>query len=390
MKLLLILWIASLHFWGFLPIKNQTQKTKILVFHSLSANENRGELYLKILFDETADIRSARLNYEPIGCMRCKESDEFSVSDEEYLVFKTETEIVLTISLLDIEDWEGVKINIIHGEDRSKYVYPIFFESDFQFDYPEFNLLIGGKTPVFHHFINEDNVISPEFSVGPAKELTVFFYDHAFEPAIPPMSDLVSQGKSFGIDSVFTISEMPVKLEKEGLYFVQSDTTSFQGHTFIVRDKYFPELVKPETLVDPIRYLLNNSEIEQLNRAQDKKRAFDKLILELTPNVDRAKRLIKSYFFRVKIANLLFTTYKEGWKTDMGMIFIIFGRPDEIVTDKNSETWRYKIDNQPDLKFEFMKIKTIFSPRHYVLKRKKDYAKDWFRAVELWRNSRMQ
>ena len=33
----------------------------------------------------------------------------------------------------------------------------------------------------------------------------------------------------------------------------------------------------------------------------------------------------------------LFTSYKQGWKTDKGMIYIIFGAPDEVLKDGERE-----------------------------------------------------
>ena len=42
-------------------------------------------------------------------------------------------------------------------------------------------------------------------------------------------------------------------------------------------------------------------------------------------SLERAKELIKNYYGRLQHANLFFTSYLEGWKTDRGMIFMIFG-----------------------------------------------------------------
>ena len=39
----------------------------------------------------------------------------------------------------------------------------------------------------------------------------------------------------------------------------------------------------------------------------------------------KAKSLIAIYYNRIQNANLHFTTFKEGWKTDRGMIYVVFG-----------------------------------------------------------------
>jgi hypothetical protein len=62
------------------------------------------------------------------------------------------------------------------------------------------------------------------------------------------------------------------------------------------------------------------------------------------------------YYTRVNYANVHFRGMREGWRTDMGMVYIIFGPPSDINrnpfnrstgtlfagrTIKASETWSY-------------------------------------------------
>jgi hypothetical protein len=39
---------------------------------------------------------------------------------------------------------------------------------------------------------------------------------------------------------------------------------------------------------------------------------------------------MEEYFARVDYANEKFKSRRDGWKTDMGMVFIIFGNPDYV------------------------------------------------------------
>jgi hypothetical protein len=39
---------------------------------------------------------------------------------------------------------------------------------------------------------------------------------------------------------------------------------------------------------------------------------------------------MEEYYRRVAFANRSFTTFRDGWKTDRGMVYIILGPPDEI------------------------------------------------------------
>ncbi len=61
---------------------------------------------------------------------------------------------------------------------------------------------------------------------------------------------------------------------------------------------------------------------------------------------------MEEYFARVDYANEKFKTHREGWKTDMGMVFIIFGVPDNIdrhpfeLGDPPYEIWDYYAINR--------------------------------------------
>jgi len=62
--------------------------------------------------------------------------------------------------------------------------------------------------------------------------------------------------------------------------------------------------------------------------------------------------LMDEYYRRVKYANDKFTTFQDGWRSDMGMIFILFGPPDNIEINlfapdgKSYQWWQYYLINK--------------------------------------------
>ena len=109
----------------------------------------------------------------------------------------------------------------------------------------------------------------------------------------------------------------------------------------------------------------------------------------MAPNTAIAKSTIKRYYRRVKEANAMFTGYKEGWKTDMGMIYIVFGPPDEVFKKSSQEVWRYtKLPGLPTVSFTFAQIDNIFVQQHYALVRNPNYKAAWIRKVSDWRRGR--
>lgn len=221
-----------------------------------------------------------------------------------------------------------------------------------------------------------------------SNELYAFNYRRSFETAEPPMAtDQTTYNKTMEIDSTFSFNISRVlKLSQEGLYFIQVDTSSAQGMGFRITDNYYPKLAKIQDLVNSLRYFSTRNEWNKLNALPNLKKAFDDYWMKVTKSELKAKRIIKQYFDRVMLANNYFTNYKEGWKTDKGMIFIIFGNPDEVYRNEEGELWIYrKDDNFPKMRFSFAKVPNIFTEDHYTLLRSQSYQNNWFKAIQLWR-----
>ncbi len=82
-----------------------------------------------------------------------------------------------------------------------------------------------------------------------------------------------------------------------------------------------------------MRYILKSKEREEIKKVSSKNREelFKKLWKHWDPTPDTVvNELMNEYYKRVAYANIHFDSYIEGWETDMGMIYIIFGPPDEI------------------------------------------------------------
>ncbi|MPN51542.1 hypothetical protein SDC9_199190 [bioreactor metagenome] len=85
-------------------------------------------------------------------------------------------------------------------------------------------------------------------------------------------------------------------------------------------------------------------------------------------------------------ANRLFTSYTEGWQTDRGMIYIVFGPPNIVYRSDDTESWIYGEENNFfSITFTFNKVKNIFCDNDYILQRAPVYKDNWFRAVDIWR-----
>ncbi len=237
---------------------------------------------------------------------------------------------------------------------------------------------------VFDNFVSRQDTLRFE---GDDVPVYVYRIKQNFLPALPPMQlNNLSVSQNVSVDSFFAInSNTNFTLANKGLYFAQADTSSTKGIGFNVMEANYPRFSKVENLVESLIYISTQEELNQINNATNKKNALDQYWLQQGGNEENAKRIIKLYYQRVEYANRAYTTYKEGWKTDMGMIYIAFGAP-QISTKGNQQLWTYEL-NAGNIKvtFAFVQKANQFSEKHYELIRKSDYGAIWYETIEKWR-----
>lgn len=228
------------------------------------------------------------------------------------------------------------------------------------------------------------------YTLGEETPVVVTYYNDDFPAASPAFSETMARvSPTIKADSLFTIlAGESISFPRQGLYLIQKDTAASLGFSIRAEDDY-PKYSTLQSLYAPLIYVTTKPEYERLKTAatnKDKK-SFDKVILNITRDTERAKNFMRSYFRRVETANRYFTSYKEGWKTDRGMVYIIFGQPDEVYRFEDREVWKYNND-QHKLTFNFVRSGTLFDPDNYVLIRDKKHQRIWYETVDLWRNAR--
>ncbi len=200
--------------------------------------------------------------------------------------------------------------------------------------------------------------IQSEIVLHHPKEKTIWvkYFEKDFRSASPPFSD---RGYKFNPKENFSAAiPVPnggtVKLEGYGLYFIQTDTSFYNGIYINVFEESYPRISSSEQMLKSTRYITKLDEYKTMKNSGNIKEAIDKFWLGKASDKEFAKDLIKTYYTRVQVANRDFTTYKEGWKTDRGMLYIIFGIPEQIVKVRNKEIWIYSpTDRRDGVRFEF-------------------------------------
>ena len=234
--------------------------------------------------------------------------------------------------------------------------------------------------PIMNYWSNPQEFTLTNY---PAK---CFYYSYDFTTGLPPMSTRDQPiAQALEVDSTFAVYEK-FMLTKPGLYLFQNDSSSAKAVTLRIEELYYPKFTSLSELVKPLKYVTTKDERLELDSIGDSKLQFDQFWLGVGQNQERAVTIIRTFYSRVEYANRNFTTFKEGWKTDKGLIYLVMGKPDFIENIGNREVWTYNQNRYlPKRVYQFLKTTTIFSPAHFVLIREKKHGSPWFEGIDLLR-----
>ena len=271
---------------------------------------------------------------------------------------------------------------------RSEYFKEI--NKDNFWSYDDFSIINKkDKSLVFSPFLhkNENYEIKTEY-FSPTNAL-MFYIEDKIPLALPPfylkpIPDL--QIKALDLEVLDYNNAFNLVLKKPGIYHLQQDSSVKKGLTLYYFDEFYPKLGSSENLAKSLRYMLSKKEYEKIIEASDVKSAVDSFWLSHSTDVTQASILIREYYGRVQRANIYFSSFTEGWRTDRGMIYTVLGPPTNVFKYKDKEVWRYgsrmSLDNTELI---FWKIDNPFSNEHYLLERKINYKPLWYGAVDTWR-----
>ena len=122
--------------------------------------------------------------------------------------------------------------------------------------------------------------------------------------------------------------------------------------SFVVRWGDMPISISDLDLaIRQMRYITKDEEYSKIIEAktdEEKRTLFDNFWKKRDPNINTPRNeFMEEYYNRVAYANEHFSHYQPGWKTDMGMVFILFGSPNNVerhpfeINSKPYEVWSY-------------------------------------------------
>jgi GWxTD domain-containing protein len=180
--------------------------------------------------------------------------------------------------------------------------------------------------------------------------------------------------------------ELPIP----GIYHFRMNPDVNEGLTLYNFGETFPRIKTPDDLLGPLVYLTSTAEFRDIRMESNRKLAIDNFWIKLNPDLASSRELIRVYYNRVYYANLFFSSFKEGWKTDRGMIYIIFGAPRTLEKSPDKEKWTYfSRKGGSNVVFVFNRNENHFTNLDYQLERNVNSSNFWREAIDSWRKGKV-
>ncbi|MFT4695063.1 MAG: GWxTD domain-containing protein [Urechidicola sp.] len=377
---------------------------KYLVYHT---NDSLSYLYLEIATKELLYVReSSKMPFESEVKFSYEIYEDYKgkvLIDSDYKVFydyKTEVrnKRILARVPLAINYGSNAIIKIIAYDVNKKIQSESVLEVNKSDNYSEQFFLLKQKLTgnvCFNSYISSVDSLTVESDYNRDEDFMVDFFNTNYPASIPPFSRNRVVEIPQNRDSLFLLSIENklggITLDKQGSYFIRSIDSSNYCLTLQKLDSNFNSFYNYMGMIGPLKYICTSGEYTALSTAENKREAVERFWLRVGGSKERARVVIEEYYRRVELANKFFTSYKEGWKTDRGMLSIVMGLPKTIYKTNNGETWIYGTPNNMmmSLTFNFNKENTDKNNNDYQLVRYRTYRDYWYRACESWRQGRI-
>lgn len=248
--------------------------------------------------------------------------------------------------------------------------------------------------PLFNDRVKPHHTYSVYYNREISNPLNLKYYNRNF--SLPPPPFVMFGRKPFDYDPdnetelpLHVENRVELKTDASGFYHIAVDKDTKEGITAFVSDTEFPKVTTEENLVGPLRFVLSGKEFDRVLSSSDRKQTLENLWITWAGSKEKARNSIRAYYNRVEKANEYFSSHMEGWKTERGMIYIVYGKPDKVYRTPELETWIYGDETSPmSITYYFIKVINPFTENDYLIDRQEIYKPSWYRSVNAWRDGR--
>lgn len=256
----------------------------------------------------------------------------------------------------------------------------------------DYRILDKNNEILWFPWVESHQEIKIQYRYKDVQTVQLSYFKPKFSIARPPYSRMENRDmknnavfESFELNLINGISSL-IQLPREGVYKLHAEKNDLSGRTLVQFYDSFPSVGSDAQKVFALRYLNAQKEFALMLQDQPEHTVHEFWFFE-ERSQERSQEMMRTYYARMLRANHIFTSYKEGWKTDRGMIFMVYGPPDQVYHEMGREVWEYGPDaNYNDLRFVFNIINSPLIQKDFVLDRSEEFKESWYRLLDHWRN----
>lgn len=247
------------------------------------------------------------------------------------------------------------------------------------------------KEICYSNFVDSIKTYSVHSKKYDDAEINIEFYKSSNDIIVPPYYNLKNTDEIILPDSIFTYRMGDsIKFINRGYYIIKPPSQDVGAMCLLNFGDSYPNILKLSDMLDPIQLISTNKDYRATMASDNLKIAIDTYWLSLSNSQKFAREQIRVFYNRVALANRYFSDYRQGWKTDRGMLYVVLGPPTIVNISANAEEWFY--GENPDVAgvlFRFEKRPSNFSGYEYFLIRDELYQTVWAQAINTWRKGRV-
>ncbi|MCJ7554865.1 MAG: GWxTD domain-containing protein [Ignavibacteriaceae bacterium] len=196
---------------------------------------------------------------------------------------------------------------------------------------------------------SSEQKIPVEYNVLEANRKTIFYKQEDY---------IVKEGKNHILSSLDDVNiDLGSYVLNVAIFKSDGDKTISLDKQFFSRWRGLPaNIVDIDKAVEQMVYIATPDELSYIEKAESPNEKLKRFLeywkaKDPSPNNDE-NEMFAEYYSRVKYTNDNFSSYREGWKSDRGMVFIILGPPNNIdrhpfeYYSKPYEVWEYYTINR--------------------------------------------
>ena len=362
-------------------------------------SENLAKFYFRIKTSELKKIRPNLSDDKTVlsikYVLRDNENNEIADSSTYHVRFNLETknEYIDTYFKVKIPEEKNYRISVFLKGETPKHSKRILAYIDNSNPYSQNHFLIKSIDSLQQNILTSNYVNTQKAYIIESENidsLKIEFYKYSEYRVNLPYSSFkdIASAKA---DTCFRYKiGDSIIFANTGYYLLKNISDTQICFCLLSAGNSYPKILTVQDMIEPITLIATQREYDTISRSNNLKIAIDNFWFSKSNNENFAKEQIRIFYSRVSLANEYFTDTQQGWQTDRGNIYIIFGPPPTVNISDKGEEWFY--GQNPDVAsviFSFEKDFNSVSTNTYRLLRDTQYQTIWAQAVNTWRNGKI-